>query len=75
MSDPISAAAHAYLPDQHTITGDWDSRQFITLELLFDSDENPDAAWAPLTPHEARDLAFALLVLAEHAERRAQDLR
>lgn len=70
MSDPIFAAANAYLDDQLTTLGDWAPDQFITLQLLFDSD--PDSVWAPLKSDEARALAFRLLELAEHADRRAR---
>ncbi|MDQ3937824.1 MAG: hypothetical protein M3253_03985 [Chloroflexota bacterium] len=73
MSEPTFAGTHVHLPDQRTILGDWDTRQFITLQLIFDTDDGADHdAWAPLTSQEARDLAFALLECAEHADRRAQ---
>lgn len=71
MSDPIFAAAHAYLDDQLTITGDWDERQYITLELS-DGHNDPDPVEAALTSSQARDLAFGLLALAEHADQRAR---
>lgn len=71
MSDPIFAAAHAHLDDQVTILGDWTADQFICLELS-DGHSDPDPVEAALTSRQARDLAFVLLELAEHADRRAR---
>lgn len=65
------AAANAYLEDQATFLGDWAPRQYIALELA-DDDGEPGPARAALTSHEARDLAFRLLTLAELADRRAR---
>ena len=61
--------AHAYLAhDQIDWTGDGVAGQLVTLEL---DDElghhEPALCW--LWPHQARELAFALLEHAEHAER------
>jgi hypothetical protein len=73
MAEPGFCAAAAFLDDQTTILGDWDPRQYIALELS-DHDGELEPVEAALTSHEARDLAFRLLVLAEHADRRAQGL-
>jgi hypothetical protein len=61
--------ADAFLDDQRTLLGDWRQHQWIALALT-DDDRDYNAECA-LTPAEARALAFRLLVLAEHAERRA----
>lgn len=63
--------AGAYLDDQITILGDWDERQHIAV-VLSDDDGQLEPAEAALTSHEARDLAFGLLVLAELADHRAR---
>ena len=73
MTEPGFCAAAAHLDDQTTILGDWDSRQYIALELS-DHDGELEPVAAALTGQEARDLAFRLLVLAEHADRRARGL-
>jgi hypothetical protein len=64
-------AANAYLDRQVTILGDWHPRQYIAVELS-DHDGELEPAWAALTSHEARDLAFRLLQLAELADHRAR---
>ena len=63
--------ANAYLDNQLTLLGDWHPQQYIALELAdwYGSLEPVEAA---LTSHEARDLAFRLLELAELADHRAQ---
>ncbi|MEA2233451.1 MAG: hypothetical protein QOD83_3267 [Solirubrobacteraceae bacterium] len=71
MHEPAFCAAAAFLDDQVTILGDWDPRQYIALELS-DDDGELEPVEAALTSQEARDLAFRLLVLAEHADRRAR---
>lgn len=73
MHDPLFCAAAAFLEDQTTILGDYQQHQHITLELS-DHDANAEPVAAALTSHEARDLAYQLLMLAEHADRRAQGL-
>jgi hypothetical protein len=73
MHEPGFCAAAAFLDDQATLLGDWSERQYITVQLSDDADEL-DPAFCALTSHEARDLAFRLLVLAEHADRRAEGL-
>jgi hypothetical protein len=71
MSDrPGYSRAGVFLADQLTVLGDWRPQQWITLELAADDDALEPAGCA-LTSQEARDLAFGLLVLAEHADRRA----
>jgi len=70
---PAFCAATAFLDDQTTILGDWSPRQYIALELS-DLDGEREPVEAALTSPEARDLAFRLLVLAEHADRRAEGL-
>ena len=56
-----------------TILGDWRHHQHIALELS-DHDDEIEPVAATLTSQQARDLAYRLLVLAEHADRRAQGL-
>jgi hypothetical protein len=73
MREPGFCAAAAFLDDQTTILGDWHSRQYIALQLS-DDDGQLEPVEAALTSPEARDLAFRLLELAEHADRRAQGL-
>jgi hypothetical protein len=73
MSEPVFCAATAYLDDQTTILGDWSPQQYMALELTDHAGEL-EPACAALTSQEARDLAFQLLVLAEHAERRAHGI-
>lgn len=63
--------ANAYLDDQITILGDWNARQYITLELA-DWDGLLEPVEAALIADEARDLAFGLLMLAELADHRAR---
>jgi hypothetical protein len=70
MSDVFFMHAGAFLDDQLTALGDWHAQQWITLELVGDDDELAPACCA-LSGQEARELAFRLLVLAEHADRRA----
>jgi len=60
--------AHACLEhDQTDWTGDGVAGQLVTLELA--DDHGHESALCRLPPSEARELAFELLVLAEHAER------
>jgi hypothetical protein len=63
--------ANAYLDRQLTLLGDWHPRQYIALELA-DWDGTLEPVEAALTSHEARELAFRLLELAELADHRAQ---
>lgn len=71
MSDgPCYSRAGVFLDDQLTVLGDWRPQQWITLELADDA-EALEPAGCALTSHEAREPAFRLLVLAEHADRRA----
>jgi hypothetical protein len=70
MSDVFFTHAGAFLDDQRTVLGDWHQQQWITLELSDDDDKLEPASCA-LTSQEVRALAFRLLVLAEHADRRA----
>jgi len=73
MHEPGFCVAAAFLDDQATVLGDWSPRQYITLQLSDDVGElHP--VFCALTSREARDLAFGLLVLAEHADRRAEGL-
>ena len=72
-SEPMFGAAAAFLDDQTTILGDWSPAQYISLELA-DHHGELESVQAALTSREARDLAYRLLVLAEHADRRAQGL-
>jgi hypothetical protein len=69
MSDYFSHTA-AFLDEQLTVLGDWHPQQWITLELA-DDDAALEPACCALTADEARELAFRLLVLAEHAAHRA----
>lgn len=72
MSDQAGySIARAYLDEQHTVLGDWSPTQLVTLNVLDDYDEL-DAVDCSLTAQEARQLAWRLLVLAEHAEARAE---
>ena len=73
MHEPAFCAAAAFLEDQTTILGDWHQHQHITLELS-DHDGDIEPVAATLTSQQARDMAYRLLVLAEHADRRAQGL-
>jgi hypothetical protein len=73
MHEPGYCAAAAFLDDQSTVLGDWSERQYITVQLSDDADEL-DPVFCSLTSREARDLAFGLLVVAEHADRRAEGL-
>lgn len=66
--------ANAYLEDQITILGDFDERQYITVELA-DHDGMLEPVEAALIAEEARDLAFRLLMLAELADHRARTER
>jgi len=72
-SEPMFCAADAFLDEQVTIMGDWSPEQYITLQLSEHYGEH-EPVEAALTSREARDLAYRLLVLAEHADRRAQGL-
>jgi len=72
-SEPMFCAAAAFLDEQTTILGDWSPNQYINIQLS-DHDGEHEPAEAALTSREARDLAYRLLVLAEHADRRAQGL-
>jgi hypothetical protein len=60
----------AYLDSQLTPLGDWRPRQHIALELA-DWDGTLEPVEAAPTSHEARELAFRLLELAELADHRA----
>jgi hypothetical protein len=62
--------ANAYLDDQITILGDWNTQQYIAVELA-DHDGLLEPVEAALIADEARDLAFRLLMLAELADHRA----
>ncbi|MDX6660044.1 MAG: hypothetical protein QOJ55_866 [Solirubrobacteraceae bacterium] len=73
MHEPAFCAAAAFLDDQTTILDDWHPHQHITLELS-DHDGDIEPVAAALTSHEARDLAYRLLTLAEHADHRALGL-
>jgi hypothetical protein len=55
-------------PEQADWTGDGVLMQLITIALIDDTGE-VEPAVGTLTPEQARDLAFALLADAEHAER------
>jgi len=72
-SDPLFCAAAAFLDEQTTLMGDWSPNQYINIQLS-DHDGVLESVQAALTSREARDLAYRLLVLAEHADRRAQGL-
>ena len=63
--------ANAYLDRQLTRLGDWHPRQYIALELA-DWDGTLEPVEAALPSHEARELAFRLLELAELADHRAE---
>ncbi len=69
--DPGYCVANAYLDAQLTILGDWAAQQYITLELA-DWDGELEPIEAALASHEARDLAFRLLELADLADHRAR---
>jgi hypothetical protein len=73
MAEPTFSVAAAFLDEQTTILGDWSPRQYITLQLS-DCYGELDPVEGALTSQGARDLAFGLLVLAEHADRRAEGL-
>jgi hypothetical protein len=68
------SGAAAHLEDQATLMGDWAARQYITL-ALYDQHGELEPAFTALTSGEARDLAYRLLELAEHADRRAEEER
>lgn len=71
--EPVYDIACAHLDEQQTLLGDYDLVQFITLQLS-DQFAELEPVQAELTSKEARDLAFRLLVLAEHADRRSEGL-
>ncbi|MDQ3678894.1 MAG: hypothetical protein M3401_19195 [Actinomycetota bacterium] len=72
MSDPAGySIARAYLDEQHTVLGDWSPTQLLTLHVCDDYDEL-DGVDCSLTAQEARGLAWRLIELAEHADRRAE---
>lgn len=71
--EPVYDIACAYLDEQQTLLGDYDLVQFITLQLS-DQFAELEPVQAELTSKEARDLAYRLLVLAEHADRRSEGL-
>jgi hypothetical protein len=48
---------------------EWRYRQLVSVVMLDDTLEDSPVSSA-LTPQQARDLAFSLLVCAEHAEQR-----
>ena len=48
---------------------EWRYRQLVSVVMFDDTLEDSPASSA-LTPQQARDLAFSLLVCAEHAEQR-----
>jgi len=54
------------IPDEFE---EWRYRQLVSVVMLDDTLEDSPASSA-LTPRQARDLAFSLLVCAEHAEQR-----
>ncbi len=71
MSDQAGySIARAYLDEQHTVLGDWSPTQLLTLHVCDDYDEF-DPIDCSLTAEEARGLAWRLIELAEHADRRA----
>jgi hypothetical protein len=75
MSEIVYTHADAFLEDQAFVLGpwrDWRPQQWITLELADEDEPQLPPALCALTSSEARDLAFRLLELAEHADRRAQ---
>jgi len=49
-------------------TGDGVPRQLVSVLMLDDTMSESSLANSALTPEQARELAFALLVCAEHAE-------
>ena len=71
MHEPGFCVATAFLDEQTTVLGDWSPSQYVTLQLS-DHDSELDPVFCALTSQEVRDLAFRLLVLAEHADLRAQ---
>jgi hypothetical protein len=71
--EPGYNTAEAFLDEQTTLLGDYDLVQYITLQLTDCMDEVEPVQTA-LTSSEARDLAFRLLMLAEHADRRSQGI-
>lgn len=71
--EPGYNTAEAFLDEQTTLLGDYDLVQYITLQLA-DCLEELEPIQAELTSQEARDLAFRLLMLAEHADRRSQGI-
>lgn len=75
MSDIVYTHAAAFLDDQAVVIGpyrDWRPQQWITLELVDEDESQLVPALCALTSSEARELAFGLLELAEHADRRAR---
>jgi hypothetical protein len=66
--EPFTIARALLEHDQTDWTGDGVAGQLVTLEL---DDElgHHQPALCPLWPNQARELAFRLLELAEHAER------
>ena len=75
MSEILYTHADAFLEDQAFALGpwrDWRAHQWITLELVDEDEAQLVPALCALSSSEARELAFRLLELAEHAERCAR---
>jgi hypothetical protein len=70
--DPFCRAEAFIETDQIDWMGDGVLCQLVTVMLVDDTGEVEPAACA-LTAEQARDLAFELLVSAEHAERLTRD--
>jgi hypothetical protein len=70
--DPYCHAEAIIETDQIDWMGDGVLWQLVTVMLVDDTGEVQPAACA-LTAEQARDLAFELLVCAEHAERLTRD--
>jgi hypothetical protein len=66
--DPYCHAEAFIEQDQIDWMGDGVLMQLVTVMLVDDTGE-VDPAACPLTPEQARRLAFELLVVAEHAQR------
>jgi hypothetical protein len=65
---PLTIARACLEHDQIDPTGDGVAGQLVTLELA-DEHGHHEPALCRLWPSQARELAFELLELAEHAER------
>jgi hypothetical protein len=66
--EPFTIARACLEHDQIDWTGDGVAGQLVTLELDDELGQH-ESALCRLSPNQARELAFELLVLAEHAER------